>query len=822
MSNCRLLFICFLSLIALYGYSQAVPIDSTKADTIIKKPVPRSGINSYEQIISPNFLTKAGLFTVHQYRDTIYFDIPDSILNREIEVINRLEKGPGGTGSYSGEELDEKTIRFEKHKEDSSIRIRYSYVISSADSESDIYKSVSKSNLDPVVVSFPIKALGKDEKSTIIDVSRWVKDSRSFINSIAAGTSLARAVNINAQRDFNIEMIHVYPINVEFSISKNADSKPMPGSPGSQPVTLVTHSSFILLPEKPMQQRIVDERVGFFADQVWHYSDAQQKVEDRRFILRWRLEPKPQDWVKYQMGELVEPVKPIVIYIDPATPKQWRPYLVAGINDWQKAFEKAGFKNAIYGKEWPENDTTMHMDDARYSFINYLPSEISNAYGPQIHDPRSGEIIQTHIGWYHNVMELLHEWYMVQAGATDPGARHAQFEEGLMGQLIRFVSSHEVGHTLGLRHNMGASSTVPVDSLRSKTYLAAHGHTPSIMDYARFDYVAQPEDSIPQEYLFPRIGEYDRWAIQWGYRRTMAKTVEEDKLISRRWTTDSLSKNTRLWFGADDRETKRNDPRCQSEDLGNDAMKASAYGIKNLKRILPNLDAWTKQEGGSYDDLSAMYAAVKDQYFRYMQHVMMNIGGIYTTPRTQSDSGVVVEPTPIAKQREAIAFFNNELFSTPYWIMDDKITSLVSETTQPDFIQDLQVKALNKLLDIKKLNQLLTNQHKFNRKAYPLDEYITEVHKGIWKELKQPSPLMDTYRRNLQKAYIGSAQNILLSTNADNTETDAFTIVRMDILQLQKEIALAIPKTKDKLTKYHLEDMQVRIKKTLEANQVIQ
>jgi hypothetical protein len=822
MSNHKLILIVAFVLVAMKGFCQAVQIDSTKADTIIKKPLPRSGINSFEQIVTEKYVTKTGLFTVHQYRDTIYFDIPDSILNREIEVINRLEKGPGGTGAYSGEELDEKTIRFERHNEDSSIRIRYSYIISSADKESDIYKSVSKSNLDPVVVSFPIKALGKDEKSAIIDVSRWIKDSRSFMNSIAPGTSLARTVNVSAQRDFNVEMIHVYPINVEFSISKNTDSKPMPGSPAPQPVTLVTHSSFILLPEKPMQQRIADERVGFFADQVWHYSDEQQKVEDRRFVLRWRLEPAKADIAKYERGELVEPAKPIVIYIDPATPRQWRPYLIAGINDWQKAFEQAGFKNAIYGKEWPEDDTAMHVDDARYSFINYLPSEISNAYGPQIHDPRSGEIIQTRIGWYHNVMELLREWYMVQAGATDPKARHAKFEEELMGQLIRFVSSHEVGHTLGLRHNMGASSTVPVDSLRSKSYLAMHGHTPSIMDYARFDYVAQPEDSIPQEYLFPRIGEYDRWAIEWGYKRTNVKTAEEDKLISRRWTTDSLSKNQRLWFGADDRETKRNDPRCQSEDLGNNAMQASMYGIKNLKRILPNLDEWTKQEGGSYDDLGEMYAAVKDQYFRYMQHVMMNIGGVYTTPKTQSDNGVVVEPAPIEKQKEAITFFNNELFNTPYWIMNDKITSLVAETAQPDFVQDLQVKALNKLLDIKKLNQLLNNQHKFSARAYPLDEYITEVHKGIWKELKQSVPLMDNYRRNLQKAYIGSAQNILLSTSADNTETDAFTIVRMDIIQLQKEIDAAIPRTKDKLTKYHLQDMQVRIKKTLEANQVIQ
>ncbi|MCW3116610.1 MAG: zinc-dependent metalloprotease, partial [Chitinophagaceae bacterium] len=280
--------------------------------------------------------------------------------------------------------------------------------------------------------------------------------------------------------------------------------------------------------------------------------------------------------------------------------------------------------------------------------------------------------------------------------------------------------------------------------------------------------------------------------------------------------------NQRLWFGADDGETKRNDPRCQSEDLGDNAMQASRYGIKNLKRILPNLDEWTKQDGGSYDDLTSMYKAVKDQYFRYMQHVMMNIGGIYITPKSQSDKGIVIEPAPIEKQKDAIAFFNSELFNTPYWILDQKITTLVSESPQPDFVQDLQVKALNKLLDIKKLNQLLASQHQFSTKAFPLDEYISAIHKGIWKELKQGNPNMDSYRRNLQKAYIGSEQNILLSTSADYTETDAFTMIKMDILQLQKEIALAIPRTKDKLTRFHLLDIQERIKKTLEANPVIE
>ncbi len=571
-------FVILIGLVLIFTHSKAqsnriAPADTTKKDST--KPDPRSVIKPYSQVITPSYTTRSGLFTVHEYKDTVYFEIPDSILHRDIEVINRLSAGPGGTGVYAGEVLDEKTIQFERNAADSTIRIRYDLVISSADTASEIFKAVTQSNQNPIVVSFPIKAYNADHSAYVIDMTKWLKDGKSFVNTVSPDNGLTRR-GVGGFRDFNIEFIHVYPINVEIAISKNAEAR-IPGFPQGTPATLTSISSFVELPAVPMQQRIADPRVGYFADQEYHFSDDQQRVEDRRFILRWRLEPRDEDRARWLAGELVEPKRPIVIYIDPATPKQWRPYLIAGINDWQKAFEQAGFKNAIMGRDWPQGDTTMHMDDARYSFVNYLPSEITNAYGPQIHDPRSGEIIQTHIGWYHNVMQLLHEWYMIQAGAVDPRARHPKFDDELMGELIRFVSSHEVGHTLGLRHNMGASSRTPVDSLRSRHYLALHGHTSSIMDYARFDYVAQPEDNIPEEELFPHIGEYDRWAIQWGYMSAGGHNADQDKLAMRKLVTDSLTANGRLWFGADNRETGRSDPRCLSEDLGDDAVKASAH-----------------------------------------------------------------------------------------------------------------------------------------------------------------------------------------------------------------------------------------------------
>jgi hypothetical protein len=418
-------------------------------------------------------------------------------------------------------------------------------------------------------------------------------------------------------------------------------------------------------------------------------------------------------------------------------------------------------------------------------------------------------------------MQLLHDWYMIQTAAVDPRARPPKFDEELMGQLIRFVSSHEVGHTLGLRHNMGASSRTPVDSLRSKTWLDAHGHTASIMDYARFDYVAQPEDLIPEYDLFPRIGEYDKWVIEWGYKYAPAKDPEEDKKIMRQLATDSISGNPRLWFGPDDRETGRNDPRCQAEDLGDDAMKASTYGIKNLKRILPNLPEWTHEEGGLYEGLAEMYHALKNQYYAYMQHVMMNVGGVYATPQSEQKPDVVYAPVPAAKQRDALGFFDKELFTTPYWLLDTAVTNKVAEPAQPNFVEDLQVKALNKLLDIGKINQLLANMRQFGATAYPVTDYLATIHQIIWREL-QSGKAIDPYRRNLQKSYVGAMQDILTSNKPEETETDAYSIIREDFIRLQKELQAAVPRQVDDLSKYHLEDIANRVKNTLEAKRMMQ
>jgi hypothetical protein len=785
------------------------PADKPTEDTT-KKPELRIPIKPYASVITKNFTSKRGLFTVHFYRDQYYFEIPDSILGQSIMVISRLTKAPGAHGMYPGEELGSKTMYFEKGP-DSSIRIRYDLLINEADSSDQIYKAVVSSSQNPLVASFGVVAKGN--QSSVIEVTKLLKDPKSFINAIDPGTELANNAMTNAQREIYVESVRAYPVNIEIGISKTMDSKSKL-FPAGTPASIESNISFIALPKKPMQRRYFDSRVGFFADYFYEFGDKQQKAETRQFILRWRMEPKQEDMEKWRRGELVEPQKPIVIYIDPATPKQWRPYLIAGINDWQKAFEQAGFKQAIVGKEWPENDTTMQVEDARYSFVRYLPSEIRNAYGPNIHDPRSGEIIQTHIGWYHNVMSLLHNWYMIQAGAVDSRARNAVFDEKLMGELIRFVSSHEVGHTMGLRHNFGSSNRTPVDSLRSNSYLAKFGHTASIMDYARFNYVAQPEDNIQVENLFPRIGEYDKWAIEWGYKFINAANADEDKRIVQGWVGKRLKENPRLWFG--DGETKKFDPRCQTEDLGDNPMKANTYGIKNLQRILPELPKWTYEKGGMYENLASAYTQLKNQYFRYMLHAVKYVGGVYYTDRNDGDNDHAYEAVPRATQLDALQFYNKHLFQTPLWILNKDVINQVNLPDGANFVEDIQVRVLNSLLDIALINKIMANEKQFGSRSLALQEYIGFLHKAIWSDINGTDVIKtDTYRRGLQKTYLGALTAILSSKEPANNETDASSILKADIFILQSEIKKALTRATDPMTQIHLKDLQSRIQMLL-------
>lgn len=813
---------------------------------------PKPGPKPYKEVITDKAVTKKGLFTVHKVDEKYYFEIADSILGREVLAVTRFSKVAGGGGAYGGEEVNEQSLKFEKGPSN-NIFIRVVTLISTADSTNAISKAVKNSYLDPIAAAFAIAAYSKDSASSVIDVTDFFKGDNQIVSLDPNDKRRFSLGSLAADRSY-IQSINTFPINTEIRTVKTYTSgggapqlggvpggTTLPAASAAGVVTLELNTSMILLPKTPMNRRLFDSRVGYFADNFVVYSDQQQKVENQTFAVRWKLEPRPEDMDKYKRGELVEPAKQIVYYIDPATPKQWVKPLIDGINDWQKAFEKAGFKNAIVGKEWP-NDPNMSLEDARYSVIRYFASDIENAYGPQVHDPRSGEILESHIGWYHNVMKLVHDWYMVQTAAVDPKARKMKFDDELMGQLVRFVSSHEVGHTLGLRHNMGSSSRTPVENLRNKAWVEANGHTASIMDYARFNYVAQPEDNITQVGLFPRIGDYDNWAIEWGYKYIGEGDVEKDKKINNKWIVDKLASNPRVWFGG---EGGNADPRSQTEDLGDNNVKASEYGIKNLKRILPALPEWTKEEADHYENLTEMYQQVLGQFSRYIGHVLKNVGGYYETFKSEEQPGDVYEVTPKERQKAAVNFLNKQLFETPTWLLDKDIqnkigTPLLTERPvsgpfAPSTVQTIQTNALNSLLDVQRLYRLVASANRFGNSAYSIDEMMEDVRKGVWSELSSKKPI-DTYRRNLQKNYaeklidiitpapaatiaiFGAPRGLNLGNIMPTTtrNTDVTSVAKAQLKSLQSEINAAIPGTTDKMSKYHLQDVADRIKKALD------
>jgi predicted Zn-dependent protease with MMP-like domain len=801
----------------------------------------KSGPKPYKEVITEKAVSKKGLFTVHKVEEKFYFEIPDSLMNYEIMAVTRYSKVPGGAGIYGGEIANRQTLKFEKGP-NNTVFIRTVTLISTADSTQEIYKAVSNSYVNTIAAAFDIKAFGKDSTSTILDVTDFFKGDNQIVS---INPNIKRRFNLSAlasDRSF-VQTINTFPTNTEVKTVKTfntaaAAPSPFGGGQGGASfpaasdagaITLEMNTSFIILPKKPMAQRLWDKRVGFFQDDYVVFGDNQQRVENKTFAVRWRLEPKPADVEKWKRGELVEPIKPIVYYIDPATPRKWRTYLIAGVNDWQKSFEKAGFKNAIMAKEWPENDTTMSLEDARYSVIRYFASDIENAYGPNVHDPRSGEILESHIGWYHNVMKLVHDWFMIQTAAVNPRARKMKFDDDLMGQLIRFVSSHEVGHTLGLMHNMGNSSKTPVEKLRDKAWVEANGHTASIMDYARFNYVAQPEDNISEKGLFPRIGDYDDWAIRWGYGYIPGTTDEEQYVESDKLIVSAIKENPRRWFGTYEFGNST-DPRTQSEDLSDNAMKASEYGIKNLKRIIVGLPEWTKEEGNNtYTNLEEVYGQLVGQFNRYVNHVMRNVGGTYETYKSSNQEGDVFESVNKATQKEAFSFLTNNVLQTPTWLLDKTILNKINNPIANERVQSIQTNTLNNLIDGARLNRMILSASRFGAaNVYTFDELLEDTKKAVWSELSTNKPF-DVYRRNLQKAHVEKLIALLspsfttitmgnntMTIGADTKNTDVTSYVKGQLKALQSELNAAALINTDKMTKYHLQDASDRIKKALD------
>lgn len=788
------------------------PADSTGKD---KKKGPRP----FNEVITVKAVAMRGIVTIYKQDDKYFMEIPDSVFGREFMAITRIAKTPTGAG-YGGEEANEQVIRFEKGPSDKVFIRAVDYVNVSEDTLQPIYKAVRNSNVDPIAAAFDIKSVRKDT-SVVIEVDDFFKEAHQIFSLPPVQKQFYKLGELQKDRSY-LSSIRAYPINIEIRSIKTFNVSPpslkpsgegvnLPGGVAAGVLTFELNTSIILLPKVPMRKRYFDPRVGYFATGYTVYEDNSQKAKDETIAVRWRLEPKNEaDARKQQRGELIEPAKPIIYYIDPATPPQWRPYLKQGIEDWQPAFEQAGWKNAIQARDWPENDSTMSLEDARFSVIRYFASNVQNAYGPNVNDPRSGEIIESHIGWYHNVMRLLKMWYTIQTGAVDPKARSKNLDEALMGKLVRFVSSHEVGHTLGLRHNFGASSATPVEKLRDKKYMEQHGHTSSIMDYARFNYVAQPEDGVTD--LFPRVGDYDRWAIEWGYKIfPNSKNAEEDKKALNKLYIGKAANNPRLWFLT---ESSPYDPRAQSEDLGDNAMTASEYGIKNLKRILPNIAAWSKEEAEGYADVNELYNNVVSQYRRYMGHVTKWVGGVLETPKTSDQPGAVFEPAPASMQRDAVAFLNRQLFETPVWLLDTSVLKLIRPDNGVNAIQKIQEATLNSLLSFSRMQRII-EASATNPAAYTLSNLFDDLRGGIWSELNTGKAI-SVYRRNLQKGFIedmiGLYRPAVQPPGAfDPKETDIPSLAQASLQALRADISKALTNTSDSMSRYHLQDCLDRI-----------
>ena len=773
--------------------------DSIAADTAkVEKPKKET---EYEKIVKKGGTVMKGLFTVRHIEDKYYFEVPDSMLGRMILCVNRFTAVPQNFGKFAGEEANDITFYLEK-RDTTQILVRQ-YVLTQIAKEGDnIRRTLQQSTINPIVMDLKIIGHNEANDAHLVEVTPMFKGN-SKLTDLASSLKTSLKLGAPQNNTTFIDTMKVYPNNIEIVTTRTYAAQ-NGQSPASQTgnITLGMNTSMVLLPKEPMRGRLWDERVGYFVNGVTLFSDDQHKTQHESFIARYRLVPK--DKKKYLRGELTEPEKQIVYYIDPATPKKWLPYLIQGVNDWNVAFEAAGFKNAIVAKVLPEDDPNVSMEDARYSGLRYLPAEIENAYGPHIIDPRSGEIIEAHICWYHNVMNLLTKWYMVQCGPLDKKAQTMKFDDKLMGELIRFVSSHEVGHTLGLRHTMCASNATPVEKLRDKSWVEKNGHTSSIMDYARFNYVAQPEDHVSEKGLFPRINDYDKWAIKWGYQwRPEFKDEYEEKEKLMKETSEVLRNNRRLWWLGG--EGWGEDPRAQTEDLGDDAVKASEYGIKNLKRVMDNLPKWTKQDNEQYDDLREMWNAVVDQYSRYMNHVRNNIGGRYNnnTPGLEPYVGV-----PKERQKEALLFLGRHVFDTPEWLFPDNIMSK-NGTNVLMTMSNRQENILSQLMSISRLNGIANT-------GYPTEEFLNDLFAEVWQK-EGDTDLKKKLRRSLQRSYVQNLNDLLNPTAQDQKNyaiqyhTDAILYV-MQNLQKVEDYCKQQVQAQSGINKLHYEDLLREIK----------
>ena len=705
----------------------------------------------YAQVITNRAVTDPGGITVHRVEDRWFFEVPDSLARRDFLFVTRVAGVPANFGGFTsaGTSIEERLVRFERSGD--RLVLRSLEVGAYADDSLPIALSVAENNVGPILAAFPIQAYGKDSASYVVDVTDFFAGDTPGISGLSAAQRRQYQVRRFDPARSYVNTVKSFPLNIEVRHTQTFDAAEPPSDRSGGTISLEMRQSIVLLPKQPMRPRYADDRIGFFSVQRVNYGLDEQKAATQKFIRRWRLEPN--DPAAYARGELVEPVKPIVYYLDPATPAKWRPYVRQGIEDWQKPFEAAGFKNAIVAKDppTPEQDPDWDPEDIRYSVVRWAASLVRNAVGPSTSDPRTGEIIESDITWYHNHMRSYRNRLLIETGAANPAARTLEIPESLMGETMRKVITHEVGHALGLPHNMVASASFPVDSLRKPSFTRRYGVSATIMDYARQNYVAQPGDGLDPKDFIRRLGPFDEYVINWGYRVIpQAATPESERKTLNDWYVNQKGP---MPYRFVPQQFGSIDPRAQTEDLSDDPVRASGYAIANLKRVVPNLVAWVTKPGESYEDLDEIYDETIGMWSLYMGHVVTVIGGVNVDFKTADQSGPVYRPVPKTKQKAALQFLTENALRTPEWLTPDDIISRIGPQSGGASLATRQAAVVTQLLDARRLMRLAESEALDAANAYPLTDYLGDLRRAVW-GTPGSGAAPDASRRTLQRVYL--------------------------------------------------------------------